>query len=99
MRGYRFAPPALLITGEMLRLVHTIGETLALCLAGALLGGFAALAFGWLVADVSDGKGTLYLSGGGIIGVVVTAIRLRSHVSARPSEALGARRLGVLIIP
>lgn len=60
---------------------------------GTLAGGFLALAIGWLVADVDDGKGTIYLSVGGIIGVVVTAFLLRM----RPSEAPDALRLGALI--
>lgn len=53
---------------------------------GTLVGSFIALLFGWLFADISDGKGIFYLVVGAVIGLVVTAFVLRARYRLRRGE-------------
>lgn len=45
---------------------------------GTIVGSLGGLLFGWLFADVADGKGILYVIGGAVIGLVLTAYALRA---------------------
>lgn len=50
---------------------------------GTLVGSFVSLCFGWVFADVGDGRGIFYLVGGGAIGLVCTAFFIRAQYRAR----------------